>query len=1097
MDDEELSSEIDWSLLDQPIYFPEPAEPEESFADEISNVPESVQEELARSDVGFEDLELTEAELEEGCSQYLSGWQTDELEQLALPPSWVDEMTQCWQGFLDKINGRQAAGLAIHDAAKEAAPDMIRDDFKMPRPLWASRFVDGIANMVSVASDSKRSKYRAERIAFVHIHLAVSASKCEVIRDAVLYVLEAGLGPGKVSPKARRCFIVMLNYMTGALIYVQNKFYHRVRDIGESWAQANKKLEEEHSTKAHEEDDKKMSAAKKRRAGLNVPKTFNEMFLFNACLMGYEEAEWMDIILDRMDCILCNVAQLQRLQVECDLISLIFTKYHRTIDISDYRVVLLATLRSLVKGWSMDMETAWNWFWDRVESMLTDRKTLGSCAKKLRTELATLNETHLDFLKRQIFHHFFHSTPKGQEFLKTSMTRLYFVADKIIEMTLEMFDDPVKMVEEVNSLGLMHVGYNVPREFFEPFAGACKIAFKEVAQQEVSVFGFNWAITLISRIMSRVSKEGTTMVMKAICLNDKASLKEAMVLAPRGERHAHLLEVSAGSQSISPLFWSVNSGNLECARLIIEDLLTIRADRDNYYYGCDALFEWHPDVVGHLCSRAPILLWPLLDGLIWRSRITQNGWRRVNYFIKNLLQDQDGGFSKSIQWIVGYNDPKVISHPSSAMALDLVWFGLVMRYFLMGRAFFFISLGVFLAGQSFLIYHTEEETYEENLAVAACRAFTYLVSMGSLVSDHVKHLCVDYQRGQIDRTFIPIPRYLLNARALCSLFLTCSLMTMLCMEPILWCLPDSMLKGSEIQHFSTNCNAVKDVKSIYSAGASIASLLFWVLIMDLGAFSMRFYSYLIVCGQVVMEVVLFLAAVCFGILAFATTLNAVKSEVETADGVQRWAQVLVSLVLDVLPKSYLYEFQSNTFFLLMLSMFIGLTSFFLLNLLAVQMMEAYQTHFEDLPGCARLSRAEIVVRTMEQVSSSTWTTFLKSMQFDECLEFNEGDVGLAGGTQVLESVHTSIVLVDRIRRFGGSTEPSLPWPEEVEKSNTRQDHLSRLEALMMDSISKEKAKHAIARKPVKKKSLTLNAAMKMMKKGSAMSIGEGGSSDGS
>ena len=28
-------------------------------------------------------------------------------------------MTQCWQGFLDKINGRQAAGLAIHDAAKE------------------------------------------------------------------------------------------------------------------------------------------------------------------------------------------------------------------------------------------------------------------------------------------------------------------------------------------------------------------------------------------------------------------------------------------------------------------------------------------------------------------------------------------------------------------------------------------------------------------------------------------------------------------------------------------------------------------------------------------------------------------------------------------------------------------------------------------------------------------------------------------------------------------------------------------------------------------------------------------------------------------
>lgn len=41
-------------------------------------------------------------------------------------------------------------------------------------------------------------------------------------------------------------------------------------------------------------------------------------------------------------------------------------------------------------------------------------------------------------------------------------------------------------------------------------------------------------------------------------------------------------------------------------------------------------------------NGAPILLWPLLDGLIWRSRITQNGWRRVNYFIKNLLQASRG-----------------------------------------------------------------------------------------------------------------------------------------------------------------------------------------------------------------------------------------------------------------------------------------------------------------------------------------------------------------------------------------------------------------------------------------------------------------------
>lgn len=39
------------------------------------------------------------------------------------------------------------------------------------------------------------------------------------------------------------------------------------------------------------------------------------------------------------------------------------------------------------------------------------------------------------------------------------------------------------------------------------------------------------------------------------------------------------------------------------------------------------------------CLQAPTLLQPLLDGLVWRSRTTQQGMRRVNYYIKNLLQE--------------------------------------------------------------------------------------------------------------------------------------------------------------------------------------------------------------------------------------------------------------------------------------------------------------------------------------------------------------------------------------------------------------------------------------------------------------------------
>ena len=45
-----------------------------------------------------------------------------------------------------------------------------------------------------------------------------------------------------------------------------------------------------------------------------------------------------------------------------------------------------------------------------------------------------------------------------------------------------------------------------------------------------------------------------------------------------GFKWALILQV--GTQQISPLSWAIESGSLEAARAMIQDLLTIRADRD-------------------------------------------------------------------------------------------------------------------------------------------------------------------------------------------------------------------------------------------------------------------------------------------------------------------------------------------------------------------------------------------------------------------------------------------------------------------------------------------------------------------------------------
>merc|ERR1719379_1903209 len=129
------------------------------------------------------------------------------------------------------------------------------------------------------------------------------------------------------------------------------------------------------------------------------------------------------------------------------------------------------------------------------------------------------------------------------------------------------------------------------------------------------VESFRWSLGLIAKMLVRTIQEGSTIVMKAINTNSAKQLRKAISCAPRGERNDWMLTIQVGTQSISPLAWSIESGALESAQAIIQDLLTFRADRDRYYYGMDALFKRHPNIIQILCDQAIDLVPKLLDGL--------------------------------------------------------------------------------------------------------------------------------------------------------------------------------------------------------------------------------------------------------------------------------------------------------------------------------------------------------------------------------------------------------------------------------------------------------------------------------------------------
>merc|ERR1719329_1522175 len=127
--------------------------------------------------------------------------------------------------------------------------------------------------------------------------------------------------------------------------------------------------------------------------------------------------------------------------------------------------------------------------------------------------------------------------------------------------------------------------------------------------------------------------------------------------------------------------------------------------------------------------------------------------------------------------------------------------------------------------------------------------------------------------------------------------------------------------------------------------------------------------------------------------------------------------------------------------------FIIITVVFLLNLLIAQLTCAYNSVYADMVGYARLERVDIIVETMLQVSKKKWARFMDSLRLDRNLEFNEGDIGIAGGLQILEPARSNPTTKDQILRFGGNTSPSIQWPAEDEEGDEN-DRFDRVEALL-------------------------------------------------
>eukprot|EP00931_Biecheleriopsis_adriatica_P095522 TRINITY_DN6911_c0_g1_i2.p1 TRINITY_DN6911_c0_g1~~TRINITY_DN6911_c0_g1_i2.p1 ORF type:complete len:1051 (+),score=165.50 TRINITY_DN6911_c0_g1_i2:245-3397(+) len=1009
--------------------------------------------------------------------------QDQTFEQVEFAEDVISEAQQAWSTFINSASSREAAGEAIYAALFDAAPSL-QSLFKTARSVMALRFMNGFNSIMTAADNPRALKTQVESLGFQHLDLEVTVTRVAIFRDAIVDLFEMELG-ARFTSKARTGFVVLLNYAGGAFIYIRREYAGRIKVISSSWRKAKNTVEDESeegdasednateasgksgesSISAKEEEskvdshlrkdaDKSRASGESRTGGTKIPTTFDEMFLFNSAVMGFGNSLWMNLVLDQFNDIVENVANSYRLHEECDVLSLVLAKYKGQIHLQEFKAVMLSSLRSLVpQNWDTDHEVAWGWLWDNVERMLMN--LMGKPAAQeiaLQRLIMSLTEEAVNYLRREVYRRFFGLAPAGQDYFKQSTTRLYWIADRVVEMTLEMYRAPRRMVEDISALGLRHVGYGIPTEFFAPFVSSAVQVVGTMTSDEAAEDAFRWSLTLISKILTRSILEGSTIVMKAINTNQATALVKAISVAPRGRRARELLSITVGTQSISPLYWAIESGSLNCARAIVVDLLTIRADRDRYYYGCDDLFARHPEVIQRLCADAASLLWPLFDGLIWRSRLAFNGERRVNYYVKHLLQDRAGQFDKALEWLTEHKDPKLIVHPVVVLFSDILWTRLAMYDFFAGRCYFMFMLGVFMLGQSILPdVIAEEDSEAVRITIFLCRVITYIGRLGMLIWSQTMLFSVALKHGNFVRMYgLLIPAFMCTWRGAATVLQMLALALMFLHEPIIWCLEhmEGSFEGSGL--FTTSCPKAENYKNTYSVLSFIVMLMYWALLTDLSIFSMRMSAFLLVCGQVIFELGLFLVAFMFALLAFSTSLSALNHNVKDFAGIDASSLSMLEITLRMYPTSHFEELQSERWLLIGVTAFVIIVGIFLLNLLIAQINGAYRVVFADMRGVARLSRAGVIVSTLEQVSKQRWQRFLTRLRLDERLEFNEGDVGLAGGIQVTEPPNQNPTSVDAIRRFGGSTSRSTPWPAEQDEVDGEDgDKFERLEKLIV------------------------------------------------
>ena len=233
-------------------------------------------------------------------------------EEMELPPKVVTATQRAWNGFVSVFEKRETAADALYGAFFDAAPNL-QGMFRAPRAAMGLRILAGMETFIINAGNPPGLRKEVEAIAFNHLDLDVTGPRVELFRESTLEVFDLELG-ALFGTRARLGLSAVMTYAGGAYIHCRREYAARIRLLQRSWNTAAKKgadvgevedldsksdeSEEEEEVPQETEAANEVAKTQEGQEGvtkasaLKVPTTFDEMFLFNAAVMGYLVAQW-------------------------------------------------------------------------------------------------------------------------------------------------------------------------------------------------------------------------------------------------------------------------------------------------------------------------------------------------------------------------------------------------------------------------------------------------------------------------------------------------------------------------------------------------------------------------------------------------------------------------------------------------------------------------------------------------------------------------------------------------------------------------------------------------------------------------------------